>query len=186
MKSMWFIVVVAAVFQSCGPRKSGGGTEGQGLVREEKPAGGIVWSYPSPWERMHEIPMRVVTYVVPSYLEDLDAAECAVFYFGKDQGGTVDDNINRWGSQFEGVGQANKASMESGGMKITIVRISGTYLAPAGPMMESQGKKSTYKLLGSIVEAPEGLVFFKLTGPASLIEKSEENFQGMMESIAKQ
>lgn len=176
------ILVICVLLLGCGRRESGGEGEinEQGMVREAKQAGGIVWSYPAVWERVEDS-IRVVTYLVPSYMEDLDAAECGVSYFGKDQGGTIDDNIQRWRSQFEGEPQANKDTMEVKGLKVTVVRISGTYLASGG----SHGRKLSYKLMGSIVEAPDGLVFFKLTGPASLIEKSQENFQGMMQSITK-
>ncbi len=187
MKYMMWTVVAALALCGCGGKSGESkGSDGEELVREAKPAGGIVWSYPSAWTKEHDLPMRIATYVIPSYMEDIDPAECAVFYFGKDQGGTVDENINRWGSQFEGVGEATKTPMEAGGMHITVVRISGTYLAPGGPQMQSQGQRPNYKLLGAIVEGPEGLVFFKLTGPASLIEKSDADFHKLMESVRKQ
>jgi hypothetical protein len=52
-------------------------------------------------------------------------------------------------------------------------------------MMESQGKKENYRLLGAIVEAPEGLVFFKFTGPAKTIGASEAEFDAMIGTMAK-
>lgn len=156
------------------------------LVKEEISVAGISWSYPMQWDRSHEMPMRVATYVIPSGLEDVNAGECGVFYFGKDQGGDVDANIQRWGSQFEGATEAQKTTSTVNDMQVIFARISGTYLAPGGAQMESQGRKPGYKLLGAIVSAPEGMVFFKFTAPASIIEQHEKEFFSMIESIRRQ
>ena len=156
------------------------------LIPEEDPVSGVVWSFPASWTRQHEQPMRVATYVIPPADGDSEAGECAVFYFGPDQGGDVDANIQRWGSQFEGATQAEKTTMEVGGIPVTIARIEGTFLAPGGPMMQSQGSMEGYKLLGAIVEAPGGMVFFKCTGPQKTIESSEPAFLSMVGSLAKQ
>ncbi len=94
-------------------------------------------------------------------------------------------NIRRWGSQFEGAGEARKTTSEVAGLNVTRVEIAGTYLAPGGPMMESQGRKENFRLLGAIVEAPEGSVFFKLTGPANTVAAAEREFDAMIQSITK-
>jgi len=78
-----------------------------------------------------------------------------------------------------------QSEREVSGMKLTLVQIAGAYLAPAGPMMQSTGKKENYRLLGAIVEAPEGLVFFKLVGPAATITAAEGEFHAMIASLAK-
>jgi hypothetical protein len=70
-------------------------------------------------------------------------------------------------------------------MEVTRVQVTGTYLAPAGPMMQSQGKKTGYRLLGAIVAAPEGNVFFKLTGPAATLAAAQPEFDGLVASIAR-
>ena len=106
-------------------------------------------------------------------------------YFGGGQGGDIDMNIQRWGSQFEDAGEAQKSSSQVNGMNVTRVEIAGTYLAPGGPMMESQGKKENHRLLGAIVEGPEGTVFFKFTGPAKTIDAAKGEFDAMLGSIAK-
>ena len=156
------------------------------MTKSEKGVAGVIWSYPSVWFPQHDLPMRVATYVIPSGVEDIDAGECGVFYFGKDQGGGVDANIERWGSQFDGAKQAEKTLRKVNGLDVTIVKIAGTYLAPGGPDMKSQGKKENYKLLGAIVNAPEGMVFFKCTGPAKVIDTSETSFMAMLDSMEKQ
>lgn len=145
---------------------------------------GIQWTVPAGWTEQPPRQMRLATYVVPA-AKGAEAGECGVFYFGKGQGGTLEENISRWGAQFEG-SPAPVTSVETvAGMKVHRAQTSGTYLAPAGPMMQSSGKKPGYRLLGAIVEAPDGLVFFKCTGPAPTIAAGERGFEGMVKSIRK-
>jgi len=61
----------------------------------------------------------------------------------------------------------------------------GTYLAPGGPMMQSQGKKPGWRLSGAIIEAPEGLVFFKCVGPSKTIEAAEKDIDALIQSVTK-
>ncbi len=145
---------------------------------------GIHWTVPQGWTQQGERPMRVTTYTVPSPGNDVEAGECGVFYFGKDQGGSVNDNLSRWISQFENGGKHQFSSKEINGMNFTLIQISGTYLSPSGPAMESQGKKAGYQLLGAIVEAPQGLVFFKFTGPEKTVTASESAFNQLVNSVS--
>jgi hypothetical protein len=71
-------------------------------------------------------------------------------------------------------------------MKVTNVVITGAYLAPGGPMMQSQGKKDHFKLLGAIVEAPKGRVFFKFTGPEKTVDAAKADFESLVGSITKE
>ncbi|HTO92787.1 MAG TPA: hypothetical protein VMM80_00405 [Bacteroidota bacterium] len=146
---------------------------------------GIRWSIPKRWTDGGQKPMRVATYTVSASEGDPEGGECAVFYFGSNQGGTVDQNIARWVSQFETSGMPAQAAKTIDGMKVTLVQVAGAYLAPAGPQMESTGKKENYRLLGAIVEGPEGMVFFKFTGPAKTIGEAEGEFNAMIASLAK-
>ena len=147
---------------------------------------GVTWSMPQHWAVAPPRQMRVATYAVSPVEGDPDPAECGVFYFGNDQGGSVEANIDRWVGQFEASDAPVRSSREVNGLKVTLVQIAGTYLAPGGPMMQSQGKKENFKLLGAIVQAPEGSVFFKLTGPAKTIAAAEGDFNGLISSLKKQ
>lgn len=152
---------------------------------DQAAATGIRWSVPPRWSTQPPRQMRVATYSAPAADGDADAGECAVFYFGADQGGSVDANIDRWISQFEPSGAPRRTTKEVNGMIVTLVQVSGTYLAPGGPMMQSQGKKDNYRLLGAIVAGPQGSVFFKFTGPAKTMAASEQEFDALIGSIAK-
>ena len=92
---------------------------------------------------------------------------------------------NKQKPEVAGKRTVERSSREVNGMKVTLVSISGTYLSPGGPMMQSQGKKENYRLLGAIVEGPEGSVFFKFTGPAHTVAAAEATFNTFISSLAK-
>jgi hypothetical protein len=130
--------------------------------------------------------MRIATYSLPAAKGDEEAGECAVFYFGKGQGGDVEANIDRWVLQFEGSPAVDRSSKKINGFDVTLVKIAGAFLSPGGPMMQSQGRKESYRLLGAIVEAPGGSIFFKCTGSASTISSAEGEFDELVESLSKE
>ena len=44
--------------------------------------------------------MRAATYDIPAAPGDKDNAECAVYFFGEGQGGSIDAKLERWKNQF--------------------------------------------------------------------------------------
>jgi hypothetical protein len=148
-------------------------------------AGGIAWTMPACWTAGAGSSMRVATYAVPA-AKEAEKGECAVFFFGPGQGGGVEDNVARWGKQFEGAPKPTQTTATVAGLRVTRAEVAGTYLAPGGPMMQSTGKKTGYRLLGAIVEAPGGNVFFKLTGPATTIAAAKGDFETLVASIRKE
>jgi hypothetical protein len=147
-------------------------------------AGGLRWSVPATWPDAPGGSLRVATYKVPAP-RGSEAGECAVFFFGQGQGGTVDANLERWSRQFEGTPRPERSTRQVHGLAVTVARLAGTYLAPGGPNMQSQGKRPGYRLLGAIVESPEGFVFFKLTGPAATVAGAEAGFEAILASLTK-
>jgi hypothetical protein len=147
-------------------------------------AAGVEWTVPARWAAGKGSAMRVATYEVPA-AKGAGAGECAVFFFGPGQGGGVDDNVARWARQFEGAPAPKRATASVAGLRVTRVQVDGTYLAPGGPMMQSTGKKTGYRLLGAIVEAPGGNVFFKLTGPAATVSGAQAEFDALVASMRK-
>jgi hypothetical protein len=147
-------------------------------------AAGVKWTVPAAWSEQAARPMRVVTYTIPP-AKGTEAGECGVFYFGKGQGGSPEENVARWAGQFEGGGSPKSTVETINGFKVHRIRTAGTYLAPGGPMMKSQGKKPGWQLSGAIVEAPEGNVFFKCVGPEKAIAAAETDLDGMLKSLKK-
>ncbi len=71
-------------------------------------------------------------------------------------------------------------------MSVTTVTVSGTYLASMGPMFDNgQAKKTGYKMMGAIIEAPEGNVFIKFIGPEKTVTKEDGVFKELLNSIKK-
>lgn len=147
-------------------------------------AGGVKWSVPKTWTDLPGSSMRVATYKVPP-AKAAEPGEVAVFFFGPGQGGSIDANVERWSRQFEGTPKPTRSLKNVNGLPLTLVQIAGTYLAPGGPMMQSQGKKPDYRLLAAIAEAPQGLIFFKLTGPAATVAAAQADFDALLASLAK-
>src|ERR1700687_4689466 len=145
------------------------------LCAAEGSAGGLRWAVPPSWQVAAPRPMRAPPYTLPA-APGSEAGECGVFYFGKGQGGSVEENLERWAKQFESPAAPKKSERTVHGLRVHRMDMSGTYLAPGGPMMQSQGKKAGWRLMGAIVEAPDGLVFFKCVGPGITMKKSEKEF----------
>jgi hypothetical protein len=131
--------------------------------------------------------MRAATYVVPAAVGDKEAGECAAFYFGPNQGGGVQANLDRWQAQFpEKSGAAKIAKSTASGMNVTMIDLSGTYAWSPSPMSPEKVNKPGYRLLGAIVEAPQGAVFFKFTAPAKTVAANEAAFRSMIQGIRKE
>ncbi len=148
------------------------------------PAGdpGLTWTPPASWTRAAERPMRFATYRVGRAAGDSDV-ECAVFYFGAGQGGSVDDNVDRWAAQFVGAPNPSRQKLTVNGLEVTRVVIDGTFLSP-GTDMRSQGQQPDWRLLGAIARGPRGEVFFKLTGPVARVTAAESEFDAMLATLA--
>ena len=199
MIAFLFVIGVAVLAFVAWPKKPGpapppaapapadtGGTGIPGGGFQPAPAAGnpgLTWTVPKRWTLQGERPMRVATYAAPRTKGDSEDGECAVFYFGPNQGGGIEDNINRWVGQFENPGKPQRSTLTVHGLSISRVKVHGTYLAPSGPAMESQGTKPDFTLLGAIVTGPKGAVFFKFTGPAKTIEAAAAEFDRMLGSI---
>lgn len=154
--------------------------------------GGLRWSAPTTWTaEPGSRPMRAATYAVPAAAGDQEPGECVAYYFGQGQGGSVEANVTRWAGQFQ---DASGHPMKTPdvkhktvhGLPVTTMDLSGTYAGMGGPMAKSKTTKPGYRLLGAIVEGPQGSVFFKFTAPAKTVAANQKAFDLMIASVAKQ
>jgi hypothetical protein len=122
--------------------------------------------------------MRLAQYAVPAKAGG-DAGELVVFYFGKNQGGGVKENVARWAGQFKPVeGQKNALDKfeqaKVGDLTVSRVQLHGTYAASS--MMgagAASGNRDNYGMDALIIEGgPNGNLYLRLTGPLDLV-KSE-------------
>jgi len=133
--------------------------------------------------------MRVAEYVLPGEGYKAVDAGLAVFYFGRNQGGGLEANIERWYGQFtqpDGGStkeRASRSEKEVNGMPVTLVDIRGTFNSGGMGMGGGQKAQEGYRMLGAIVQSPAGSFFFKLTGPENTVEGWAASFDQYLESI---
>jgi len=146
---------------------------------------GIQWTAPAGWKAEAGRPMRLATYTVAP------GGECGIYFFGAGQGGSVEANLDRWIGQFlQADGKPSKSAAKVAkrtihGWAVTTVDASGAYTGMGGPMAKSDAPAMPdYRMLGAIVEGPQGSVFIKFTGPAKTIAANQAAFDKMIASLA--
>jgi hypothetical protein len=113
-------------------------------------------------------------------------AEVIFFQFGPGPMGGVKANVDRWLGQF--VEPRDKTNTKTGEVtvgktKVTYVQAEGTYKSgmPGGTLTPMPD----FALAGAIVEASDGNIFIKMTGPKALVKTSAKDFKTMVESGLK-
>jgi hypothetical protein len=143
---------------------------------------GVKWTAPPGWVSKGSSPMRAATYAVQD-------AECVVYFFGQGQGGSVDANIARWGSQFKRNGAlapSKVAKRTVHGLPVTTMDVSGVYAGMSGSVMAPQAPQPDYRMLAAIVENPGGNLFVKFTGPSKTVAANEQKFEQLLASFQKE
>ena len=154
---------------------------------------GITFTPPTVWTDHGPSGMRKADYSFGPLGDDTDSATVAAYYFGPTGGGGIEANIDRWigqmtlpdGADPEGAIMREESMVE--GMAVHTVQLPGTYNATmGGPMMGGQTTpKEGYFMSAVVLEAPEGNVFFKLTGPKETATAMNTAFQAMLARIKK-
>ncbi len=150
---------------------------------------GMTFVPPTSWKDMGPSGMRKGEYAFGPVDGEGDSATVTIFYFGSNQGGSVESNINRWVGQVtppEGASEPLREDIQVDSMPVHLVKTTGTYNASmGGPMSGNTVQKPDYTLVGIVVEAPEGSVFFKLTGPEKTANAMNDMFQVAIQNIKK-
>lgn len=142
---------------------------------------GIAFTAPASWRvEVPESSMRVAQFGIPGASGEKDGT-VAVYYFGRGQGGGIAENAKRWQDQFTDATPGPVTSLERNGLKVTVVTTQGTYASgmPMGPSTP----EPAFALWGAIIEAPQGNVFVKATGPKALIERSRPDLDALLASL---
>jgi len=149
----------------------------------------LEWKAPAGWTSKGGSDMRAATYPVAPAPGDSEGGECVVYYFGKGQGGTVDMNMARWSSQFTGTNGVQapakilKRTVHM--IPVTTIDVSGAYSGMGGPLAKEQTTKSRYRLLGAILENPDGNVFLKFTAPEKTVAANQQRFEALLNSFSR-
>jgi hypothetical protein len=150
-------------------------------------AAGLHWTAPAGWKAGPPQMMRAATYAVTAAAGDTAAGECAVYFFGAGQGGSIEANIERWKGQFTNAGKPAAAVVSkrtTHGIPLTTIDVSGEYSGLGGPLAASKPVPG-YRLLGAIVEGPSGNIFVKFTGPAKTVAANKSKFDLLLASFMK-
>ena len=132
--------------------------------------------------------MRVAEFTLPKAAGDAEDAALAIFFFGG-QGGSIDANLERWMRQMtQPDGRASKAvartsRVPSRGLAITLVDLTGTYVAEVSPGSSERYNKPGFRLRAAVVETPEGPYFVKLTGPEKTVARWDDAFMAFVKSL---
>jgi hypothetical protein len=134
--------------------------------------------------------MRLAEFTLPKVAGDAEDATVTVYFFGSGQGGTVQANLDRWiGQMAQPNSRASKdvaktTTLQSrSGLKVTLVDVSGTYIAEVTPGSAERFNKPGFRQLAAVVETPNGPHFVKLTGPAATVAKWEASAMGFLKSL---
>jgi hypothetical protein len=132
--------------------------------------------------------MRVAEFTLPRADGDSEDAVLVVYYFGG-SGGSVDANLQRWVSQMQqpdgkpSAGVAKKETRTVNGLALTLLDVSGTYVAETAPGSTERHNKPNFRLRAGVIDTPNGPYFIKLTGPSKTIAKWDRAFEQFVASL---
>lgn len=150
---------------------------------------GVSFTPPSGWQDLGSSGMRQAQYRLDPVSGDSAQGEVNVFYFGANSGGGVQANLDRWIGQMtlpDGADPATaieRSTFTANGMPGHIVSLNGSYKSGGGRPMGGDGETLPgYRLVGVVVEGPQGSLFFKLTGPEATARAMENDLLTMVKA----
>jgi hypothetical protein len=137
----------------------------------------LTFPVPEGWKQMppaNEMRLAELHLPVPQ-----GAKEAPVVVFST-AGGSAEQNLNRWGSQFTGGPEPKFETRTVNGLTVHLAEVSGTFTGMSAPAQENWGLK------GAIVEAGPMLIFVKMTGPGEQVKAGAAEFDGMIAGVKPQ
>jgi hypothetical protein len=182
--------------KGAGAAKAGGSLKGAGGVAldgKEVSIAGVTVRAPGVWKDFGPSGMRAASYAYGPVRGDADSATVAVFYFGKQGGGAIEANFDRWLGQMarpDGADPRQAAKRADGtadGMPFHHMEVAGSYngAAMGGGMGGGGGARTGYFMSAAVLEGPEGSIFFKLTGPEKTAREMNNAFLVMLQAARK-
>ncbi len=141
--------------------------------------GGVAFPLPESWKQVPPSnPMRLAEVQVPA--PSGDPAQASVVTFST-AGGDVGANIERWAGQVrDASGQPSKPIVQTRtiqGLRVHIAEMAGTYTGMNEP------PRGGWTLRGAVIEAPGGLLFVKMTGPADSMAAAAAGFTSLIDGL---
>ncbi|MGE0479564.1 MAG: hypothetical protein AB7Q17_03730 [Phycisphaerae bacterium] len=151
----------------------------------------LEYDAPEDWQKQQPAnPARRAQFGLPRAEGDPEDGLLVLSYFGKSQGGPIDANLQRWAMMFttaEGKPVADsdvvRRESEVNGLKVWSIDVSGRYADAMSRPSQPGPTAEDFRLLGAIVETPDGKWFFKATGPAATMAKHHDAFMKMLQTV---
>lgn len=143
------------------------------------------------WEDLGSSGEMVAHYRYGPLEEDTEQAEVTVFLFEKPTN-DYEKIMERWMDQIsfadgrDARTSARRHDRQVGGMTAHVLSMDGIYTpASEGFDKEDGPVKDYYRLVGVVIEAPGGNIYFKLTGPGYTGRVMIDQFMNMIYRVAK-
>lgn len=153
--------------------------------------GGMTFTPATQWQDFGPSKSRVAGYAYGPLKDEPDSATVLVTFT---PGGGADDisrQQEQWFSQMALLDGrdphtgAIQYDLQIDSMTVHMMSLFGIYIIPAAPGSYQKIEKKPYRLLAAIVEAPDGNVHLKLTGPDYTATIMIEAYMTMIKSIKK-
>ena len=186
-----FLIVLAVLLTGCNqttvPQETASSTPPPPEVDDPKTANFVGLTAPKLVTWIEHPPtgsMRAANYTVPGR-DGSEAAHIVVFYFGPTQGGTIEDNISRWRTQFQVTDSGDLPEpkidrFDVDSMPVTLVELVGEWQE-----MGTVSFTPDQVFLMAIVEAPVGRVFIRFAGQTATVEANREDFMAMIRGLRR-
>jgi hypothetical protein len=186
------LVTLALASWACGQKGAAYVTSSQSNTTQSpaSKSGELRFTAPEGWTKEQpSSAMRVAQYKLAKAEGDGEDAALVIYFFGANQGGDVQANIDRWTSQIQqpdGSSSKEKAKTETmtvNGLKVTTVDVAGTYTAEMAPGAGNQRNDANYRLRAAVIETPKGNYFLKLAGPAKTLARWDQSVTDFVKSF---
>jgi hypothetical protein len=142
---------------------------------------------PKSWSNQPAGGMRKAQWEVPGS-KGAASATLIVYFFGGGGAGSIEDNLQRWYSQFQPEGDARSVTPKTEkkktatGLAVTTTEVEGRYVAAMMPGASEKNDEPGWMMLAAIVETPMGPHYFKLTGPKATVGAARKDFRALVDS----
>jgi hypothetical protein len=151
--------------------------------------GSLRFTAPDGWTpRQAASAMRIAEFVLPNASDDAEDGDLVLYFFGG-SGGSVEANIERWIGQMQqpdgrsSRAAAKRADRQVNGLSVTMLDISGTYVAEVRPGSTERHNKPGFRMRTAVVTTPRGPYFIKAVGPAKTMERWSSAFDAFIGSL---
>ncbi len=194
MRSGWWVLVLGSGLLAWGLDVDSSSAR-QGEQKENSEGtlvsiDGLQSRAPADWvEEKTNSQFRVKRFRLPGVADDKENAEVVIFYFGKGQGGSAEENIKRWkglivppdDKKIDDVVKVEK--MDINGVQATYLDAQGTYLFRARPRDAKATPKSNYRMIKVMFQSSKGPYYFSLIGPADTVAHYKKGFDKWLKAF---